>query len=256
MKECEPELNLWTWLAEDSNAHYLDVIEATGCPPAWNVGYDIKAITNLGDMEHKFLRWISANRRTCRKSQYDQPQYKGDLFQHMNSLPTQIGFNRLNTTDYSWGVFDIHNKELKDMLGGHEAFRKMGVSYDHALVRLLVQMPGHFQPWHFDTMSSWAETFPQLNPYTVSETELVARIAAGESRADMADLHTCDEGKIVRRLVCASEWDRGHMLELENSYFPNWNSGDVFDIPACLWHLSANAGINLKMTVIVTGVEQ
>ena len=259
MKAQEPDLTLWTWLADKSNSHYLDVIEKTG--GVNDASQPIRPICNIEndrrpDMEYRFLNWISENRATCRKSQYNEPQHNAKLFEHMNGLPAEIGYNRLNTTDYSWGVFDQHNDELKEMIGGHDAFRKMNVSYDHALVRLLVQMPGHFQPWHFDTMSGWAAHYPNLNPHIVTESDLVDKLAAGESRYDMADQTTCDLGKIVRRLVCASEWDLGHLLELENTYFPNWSSGDVFDIPACIWHLSGNAGINLKITVIVTGVEQ
>lgn len=253
MKPQEPDLTLWTWLAEGSNGHYLDFIEKTGNPDS---DYKIKPITNLGDMEHKFLTWISENRETCRKSQYNEPQHNPELFQHMNGLSSEIGFNRLNTTDYSWGVFDQHNDELKEMIGGRKAFKKMKVDYDHALVRLLVQMPGHFQPWHFDTMSGWAARYSELNPTVISESDLIEKLKNNESRYDMANQTTCDLGRVVRRLVCASNWDTGHMIELENSFFPNWDSGDVFDLPACLWHLSVNAGINLKMTVIVTGIEQ
>ena len=258
MKQCEPELTLWDWLAQDSNAHYLDFIEKTGGAQG---DYEIKPITNIdtnkpySKWEANFIDWISANRATVRKSQYNEPQYKPELFQHMNGLSSEVGFNRLNTTDYSWGVFDQHNDELKIMLGGKWAFKRMKVRYDCALVRLLVQMPGHFQPWHFDTMSSWAETYPLLNPHIVTEDELVERVADGESVYDMADEHYCDEGKIVRRLVCVSEWSTGHMIELEKSFFPNWSAGDVFDIPACIWHLSANAGVDLKITAIVTGIE-
>jgi len=253
MKPQEPDLTLWEWLETDPNSHYLDVIEKSGNPDNED---DIMAITNLGEMEEKFLQWISDNRATVRKSQYNDPKHHGHLFNHMNGLASDIGFNRLNTTDYSWGVFDDHNDELKEMIGGRDAFDKIKVKYDRALVRLLVQMPGHFQPWHFDTMSGWAQENSDLNPHTISEEALIEKLANGESRCDMADQTICDEGKIVRRMVCVSEWDIGHVIEMENSFFPNWNSGDVFDIPACIWHLSGNAGVGLKMTVIVTGVEQ
>ena len=259
MKECEPDLTLWQWIETDANAHYLDVCKQTGCPTlAERPDAPIEPIAHIGYMEDRVLQWIFDNRATCRISQYDAPKHnpKLDYFEHMNGLPETVGFNRLNTTDYSWGVFDTHNEELKELVGGHEAFRKMEIMYDYAIVRLLVQMPGHFQPWHIDTHSGWASRCPELNPVTFTEFEIIEKLANGETLADIAAQTKCDLGTAVRRIVTASEWDIGHLFEIENSFFPNWNSGDVFDLKAGLWHLSGNGGVNLKMTVIITGIEQ
>jgi len=250
------DLDLWSWLDNKPNRDYLKLIENTGGMQRYATSADINVIGKLGNIEFKFLDWISANRETCRKSEYNRPAYKAHLFNTQASLPGQVGFNHHNTIDYSWGVFDEHNNELKEMLGGIEAFKKMKVHYDHSLVRLLVQMPGHFQPLHVDTMSSWAATYPELNPKIVPDDDLADKMKDIAHRLDMPDHYTCDLGKIVRRVVTASGWSYGHVLAIENMFFPTWNSGDVFDIPGGVWHLSANAGIDLKITVIVTGVEQ
>jgi hypothetical protein len=45
------------------------------------------------------------------------------------------------------------------------------------------------------------------------------------------------------------------MIMLENTFFPKWSAGDVYNIPANIYHMSANMGLTLKMTMIVTGVE-
>jgi hypothetical protein len=42
---------------------------------------------------------------------------------------------------------------------------------------------------------------------------------------------------------------------LENTFFPKWNAGDVYNVPMGIYHLSGNMGFKLKITMIVTGVE-
>ena len=49
-----------------------------------------------------------------------------------------------------------------------------------------------------------------------------------------------------------SEWHWGHMLQMENSFFPRWKSGEVYEIPKNVYHLSANAGLKLKITLNVS----
>jgi len=253
-------IDLWEFL--DNDMHYNSVFsqhtkETDGDIPGdadSPANAEIKATLNLGPQEDKFLAFMMANRDSVRTTVYADAYHQKSLHTFMNSLPLEIGYHPGNTTDYSWGIHQ-HNDELKDLLGGREAFKKIKVDYDTALCRLLVYMPGNICPWHYDIHASWAAIHPELNPHLVETPEFIKKLKNGESRYDMPDQHTCDLGKIVRRLVTISKWGHGHMIEMENAFFPRWKSGDVFTVPACRWHLSANAGMKLKMTLIITGVE-
>jgi hypothetical protein len=65
----------------------------------------------------------------------------------------------------------------------------------------------------------------------------------------------CDLGYVKRYLVTVNDWHWGHVLQMENSFFPQWKSGEVYDIPSNVYHLSANAGVEIKMTCSITGVK-
>ena len=64
---------------------------------------------------------------------------------------------------------------------------------------------------------------------------------------------TCDLGNIKRYFIAISDWHWGHILQIANSYFPKWKSGEVYDMPTGVYHLSANIGIRLKITASITG---
>ena len=43
------------------------------------------------------------------------------------------------------------------------------------------------------------------------------------------------------------------MLQMANSYYPRWKSGDVYEIPQKVYHLSTNAGMTLKLSLSLSG---
>ena len=52
-----------------------------------------------------------------------------------------------------------------------------------------------------------------------------------------------------------SDWHWGHVIQFENSYFPNYKSGDVFDLPIPRPHCSANIGMRIKLTCSISGAQ-
>jgi hypothetical protein len=86
-------------------------------------------------------------------------------------------------------------------------------------------MPGNFLPYHYDYMSEWRTQFPLLTDPQ-------------------------------RKLIMVSDWHWGHVVQMENTFFPRWQSGDVFDIPVSTYHLSCNAGVELKITIAVTSTSR
>jgi hypothetical protein len=47
----------------------------------------------------------------------------------------------------------------------------------------------------------------------------------------------------------------GTRNHFENSYFPNYKSGDVFDLPIPRPHCSANMGMRIKLTCSISGAQ-
>ena len=50
-----------------------------------------------------------------------------------------------------------------------------------------------------------------------------------------------------------TDWHWGHMLQMANSFYPRWKSGDLYEIPMMTYHLSTNAGMSLKLTMSLSG---
>ena len=68
-------------------------------------------------------------------------------------------------------------------------------------------MPGMILPWHVDNLGNWCRNNKHLNP-------------------DI-DTQMCDLGPIKRYLVAITDWHWGHVIQFQNSYFPNYKSGEV-----------------------------
>ena len=52
-----------------------------------------------------------------------------------------------------------------------------------------------------------------------------------------------------------TDWHWGHVIQMENSYWPNYKSGDVFDLPLGVPHCSTNMGVRLKLTCSISGAK-
>ena len=99
-------------------------------------------------------------------------------------------------------------------LFGNDNILKLGLDPKHTHISLLVYTPGNGTPMHFDGLHD------------------------GEHRF----------------LTAASPWDWGHMLQMDNTFYPKWKSGDLYEIPMLIHHLSTNAGMSLKLSMSLTGV--
>jgi len=251
-----PELDLWTFLDNKSNSHYLDTVaETNGIYAKDERTAPIVAMSNVGDIEAAAYEYISTHRDLCQHKCYEEKGYHSENIRPYMRLPGEIGYNHRNTSEYNWGLRGDSNEHLKELAGGREGFKKMKLDYDRALTRMLVYLPGNNCPYHFDMMEGWAVLYEDLNPHIVRGPEFIQAMKDGQSRHDMAALNTCDLGLVVRRMVTVTPWEMGHVIGMENEYFPRYDSGDCFDIPACIYHWSTNAGIKPKITLLITSVE-
>ena len=251
-----PELTLWDWLETQPGNHYQDTMaETAGIYAKDERTEPIEAMCNVGDIEAATYEYINTHRDLCQFKCYEEKAYHSEDIKPYMRLPGEIGYNHRNTAEYNWGLRGDSNEHLKELAGGREGFKKMKLDYDLALTRLLVYLPGNNCPWHFDMMEGWAVLNAHLNPHIVRGPEFIQAMKDGRSRHEMAALNTCDLGLVVRRMITVTPWQVGHVIGMENEYFPRYESGDCFDIPACIYHWSTNAGLKPKMTLLITSVE-
>jgi hypothetical protein len=240
-----PELDLWEFCEKQSDKAYLDYSFETGA----NLDKDYIAtpLTTLNINAQEWLDWALANKASCQKKYYECRPYHTGINKMAMDLPSTVGYNHRNTVEYNWGLYAETREQLKELLGGRPAFEQMGMDYDTALPRFMIYMPGNTLPWHFDTLNGWCREFEHLNPRMADGED----IKSGRAKEGQ---NICDIGYIKRYLVMVNDWHWGHMLQMDNSFFPRWKSGEVYDIPAGVYHLSANNGLTLKMTCNISGV--
>ena len=64
------------------------------------------------------------------------------------------------------------------------------------------------------------------------------------------------DSAVHRYFVAISPWSWGHFLQVHDNMISHWTPGDVIEIPNEVFHLSANFGIETKLTLTVTGYRQ
>lgn len=252
-----PELTLWDWYEKEPYKDYhQSVKEHGGMLAEKDDEVEIELIGNFGDFEFDLLEWTKNNPDLCSRKFYESKGFTNiDAAKHQ-SLPGEIGYNERNVGEYCWGIKGDSDAQLKEIIGGRKAFDTMELQMDNSLIRLLIYMPGNCIPLHLDNYVNWGETFEHLNPKINRSPGIIEALKDPEfDRFTLHERSTCDLGKVGRRLVTISEWKVGQMIMLENTFFPKWNAGDVYNIPANIYHMSANMGLTLKISMIVTGVE-
>lgn len=60
--------------------------------------------------------------------------------------------------------------------------------------------------------------------------------------------------KVFRVFTFAQDWDWGHYFLLGNHVCHQYTAGDSYRIKPNVWHLSANNGVNMKITINFTGI--
>jgi len=230
----QPEIDLWDFMDRRPDKLYEEW--------AYEVGSDLttkheaKPITRLDINQDDFFKFMQDNRATCQKKYYEARPYHNGRSELTENFPMKVGYNARNTVEYNWGLYGDSNKQIKDLLGDRKVWdEQIGIDYDTALIRLLAYMPGMILPWHVDNLGNWCRNNKHLNP-------------------DI-DTQMCDLGPIKRYLVAITDWHWGHVIQFQNSYFPNYKSGEVFDLPIPQPHCSANMGMRLKVTCSISGAK-
>jgi len=64
-----------------------------------------------------------------------------------------------------------------------------------------------------------------------------------------------DKDEIIRVNIFLEDWKTGHYFELNGNPILKWQAGDAIILDASKPHLSANAGIDPKFTMQITGLK-
>ena len=110
----------------------------------------------------------------------------------------------------------------------HEPLKQMftNLKEDNKGISLFVQPPGHTMFTHVDTYSSFIRR-------------------TGDAKADYTVLR--------RYMAFVGDWDFGHFFHYGNHCFSQWRAGDLWDLVPGVYHGSANAGMNPKITIHWSG---
>tara|TARA_B110000285_G_scaffold106056_1_gene120697 strand:- start:233 stop:910 length:678 start_codon:yes stop_codon:yes gene_type:complete len=160
-----------------------------------------------------------------------KPHYTGASNELARTL-MELGRDEGNTSNINYGTVEDTNDMLLDVLGQNN-LQKLGLDRDTTLIKLLVKMPGHGFPWHFDDAASYSTYFPEL---------------------ELDKDKNCSLGKVVRYWFPVSDWSDGHVLQISDTMLHHWNAGDTYLLPWGQGHASSNFGYMPMYTVSLTGV--
>jgi hypothetical protein len=108
-----------------------------------------------------------------------------------------------------------------DQIDFEEIGRQLGIEV--ITVSSICQPPGGVIPWHRDTFFQINQKFPE--------------------RTDLK----------VRANVHLEDWKMGHFIQYDDTVFHHWRAGDVLMWDSSVLHLGANAGMENKYTLQVSG---
>lgn len=130
------------------------------------------------------------------------------------------------------GSYNSHNTRYYQQFGEDLPAIASAVAKLSGLVEPTVsairQPPGNIIPWHQDQYY-----------------QLKKRLGAERFQSS----------SIWRYLVFLEDHKPGHFFQVENTPFVQWKAGDVVTLRPNAYHLSANAGIEDKFTMQITGLD-
>ena len=231
-----PEVTLWDFIENNPDKQWIEFANDTGAnltdehnAEDWFLG-NFDAISSKKDA---FIDFMMTNKDTCQKKFYEARPYHTGVNEFTEDMPMKVGYNWANCCEYNWGLYGDSKDKLKEILG-RQFFEDINMDYDTCLPRLMAYLPGQTLPWHFDYLGGWCRENANLNPDP--------------------DTRQCDLGEMKRFLMFVTDWHWGHMLQMANTFYPKWKSGDMYEIPMMVYHLSTNAGMSLKLSMSLTGV--
>ena len=124
-------------------------------------------------------------------------------------------------TSYKKGNTAIHQRWWND---NELDFIQIGnlLGMEVVTISSIKQPPGQVVPWHRDTFFLLKKKFPTRS-------------------------------QPVRALIMLEDWKVGHFVQHDNAVFTHWSAGDGYIWDEDILHLGANAGMENKYTLQVSG---
>ena len=193
---------------------------------------DIPLVTTLSILPADWVDFSVHNIALAKQQWQDvKPHYTGSA-NELALILNNLGRDEGNTTNINYGTVGNTNDKLLQLLGAAN-IQSLGLDPSTILIKLLVKMPGHGFPWHFDDAASYNVKFPQL--------------AIDNNK-------TCSLGKVVRYWFPVSDWADGHVLQISDTVIHHWKAGDTYILPWGQGHASSNFGYMPMYTVSLTGI--
>jgi|TARA_R110002153_G_scaffold3244_20_gene15998 hypothetical protein len=192
----------------------------------------VPCFTNLSIHPEDWVKFSVDNIDLAKQQWYDVKSHYTGPANALARVLNDLGRDEGNTTNINYGTEGNTNDMLLELLG-EDNISNLGLLKDTILIKLLVKMPGHGFPWHFDDAASYSTHFPELE---VDEDK------------------NCNLGKVVRYWFPVSDWSDGHVLQISDTMLHHWNAGDTYILPWGQGHASSNFGYTPMYTVSLTGV--
>ena len=141
---------------------------------------------------------------------------KDIIYNNRNKEIKKIGYKE-NTNIF----YQIFNKDYPKIF---EKFISV-TNLEYATSSVIIQPPGNVLGWHQDTYVNF------------------------RSKNNIPN-----NKKVVRYMLMVDDWKWGHFFTAGNNTITQWKQGDLFYLEPHIFHCGANAGIEKKITLNITGL--
>ena len=187
----------------------------------------IHAIKSFNKIKINTQDWVdfTVNHFDLAVQKWEEPKpHYSNLGNKWSEINANLGRDKYNSFELSFGMLGDSNEQLKDILG-LDNIRALGINPNTVLLKFIVKFPGHGAAWHADYLDSYVTKFPSF-----------------------------DENKVRRYWFSIDDWQDGHVFQVSKTVLSHWSKGEVFNIPRYIGHATSNFGYRPMYTVSFTGV--
>lgn len=180
---------------------------------------DLRIIGNIQTDFSDILKKIKSSKSKKNKNFFVSNRKSNDkAFIKRNNDLIKIGYKK-NTNEF-YQIFSYQYPEL---------FQKFidFTGLENGVSSIILQPPGNILGWHQDAFVQFRKKYPKKSK----------------------------NNRVIRYMVLMEDWDWGHSFTAGNSTITQWKQGDVVFWEPYMFHCGANAGMQDKITLNVTGFE-
>ena len=177
---------------------------------------DLKFICNIKTDYNKILDLCERSINKKNSNYFLSKKSSNDkMYKNRNNEIQEIGYKK-NTNEF----YQVFSNDHYDIF---EKFIKI-TNLEYATSSVIIQPPGNVLGWHQDTFVNF-----RLKNKHVKNKE------------------------VYRYMLMLEDWKWGHYFTAGNDTITQWKQGDLFFWEPHIFHCGANAGIDKKITLNITG---